>query len=103
MSNPSEREFNMAAPLHAENARTCPDCGGETAVTDSRPTVVHGFSTTKRRRQCSECDTRFTTVETTFRSLNSAVGLRKRLFVVRASLQGLLNEVNRVKLPEDAQ
>ena len=38
---------------------TCPVCGGETKVVDSRP-IEDG---TRRRRQCLECDHRFTTVE----------------------------------------
>ena len=38
---------------------TCPVCGADTKVIDSRP-IEDG---TRRRRQCLECDHRFTTVE----------------------------------------
>lgn len=38
----------------------CPHCGGDTGVTDSRPS---GNNTIRRRRRCRGCDLRFTTYE----------------------------------------
>lgn len=40
---------------------TCPVCGGETKVTDTRHPDCE---TVKRRRECLECGHRFTTTET---------------------------------------
>jgi transcriptional regulator NrdR family protein len=38
---------------------TCPVCGGDTHILDSRPSE----DSTKRRRECLECMYRFSTVE----------------------------------------
>lgn len=38
---------------------TCPECGGDTAVIDSRPKGAH----VERRRACLVCGCRFTTTE----------------------------------------
>lgn len=38
---------------------TCPICGGQTLIKDSRPDEDH----VKRRRECTECKHRFSTVE----------------------------------------
>jgi hypothetical protein len=38
----------------------CPECHDKTTVVDSRP----NGGTTMRRRECNECHSRFTTVET---------------------------------------
>ena len=38
---------------------TCPNCGGETHVVDSRTNE----DSTRRRRECVECKSRFSTVE----------------------------------------
>lgn len=38
---------------------TCPVCGGNTKITDSRGNV----ESVRRRRECRECGHRFTTIE----------------------------------------
>lgn len=38
---------------------TCPKCGGETCVIDSRPSE----DSVRRRRECLECGDRFNTME----------------------------------------
>jgi transcriptional regulator NrdR family protein len=38
---------------------TCPVCGGDTKVIDSRPSE----DSVQRRRKCLECDHRFNTIE----------------------------------------
>lgn len=38
---------------------TCPICGGETKITNSRPKCDHA----RRRRECLECGHRFSTIE----------------------------------------
>lgn len=38
---------------------TCPVCGGDTKVIDSRPSE----DSVQRRRKCLECDYRFNTIE----------------------------------------
>lgn len=41
--------------------QVCPKCGGETSVVDSRP-YLDGV---RRRRECKECEYRFSTLEYT--------------------------------------
>lgn len=38
---------------------TCPQCGGETHITNSRKSC----DSVRRRRECRECGYRFTTIE----------------------------------------
>ena len=45
---------------------TCPQCGGETRITNSRKTC----DTVRRRRECCECEFRFTTMEIELDLLN---------------------------------
>jgi transcriptional regulator NrdR family protein len=41
----------------------CPVCSGRLDIKDSRPTVVEGLATVRRRRHCRECKGRLTTYE----------------------------------------
>jgi transcriptional repressor NrdR len=44
----------------------CPNCGDNfSAVSDSRPGHIFDKVTVRRRRVCSNCDSRFTTYEVT--------------------------------------
>lgn len=44
--------------------QTCPKCGPvSTRTTDSRPSKILGIQSTRRRRTCPKCETRFTAYE----------------------------------------
>lgn len=98
MSNdrPSAEESLFNAPLHPDNALACPDCGIPTEVKDSRPRQPHGFSTTVRRRHCSGCDKRFTTLEVQMATYERLLGLPARLVLIRRTLNDLSDQINRI-------
>ena len=95
--NPAVESVLLDAPLSAENVLTCPNCGAPTDVKGSRPTLNYGFTSTRRRRHCTSCEHRFTTIEINVNSYERLTGIPARLNVVRASLNALLDHINRIK------
>lgn len=53
----------LASRPHPDNVRTCPDCGGSTTVHDTRWCNEFGWTTVRRRRDCSDCGQRTFTIE----------------------------------------
>ena len=41
----------------------CPTCNRKLRTLDTRPHLVYGFATVKRRRVCNKCDFKISTVE----------------------------------------
>ena len=41
----------------------CPNCKTKMTTVDSRPHLLYGFPTIRRRRKCLTCDFRISTVE----------------------------------------
>ena len=66
----------------------CPKCGGEMrAVIDSRPSVVVGAGTIRRRRSCAGCGDRMTTFEVSEHQL-----LRMKADIAKAMTESLMKE-----------
>lgn len=69
----------------------CPACGGRDArVTDSRARKIQGYEGALgkwRRRKCSDCGERFTTIEFLARDLSELKEDKKALQQVRAALE----------------
>lgn len=66
----------------------CPKCGGEMlAVVESRPAVVVGVGTIRRRRSCAECGDRMTTFEISEHRL-----LTMKTDIAKAMTESLMKE-----------
>ena len=95
----SAEEFFERAPISRDNALTCPSCGTPTNVVDSRPKVMHGFTTTWRRRACSGCDMRFNTLEVRMEYFETAVSVLSRLARIKNPIENRVYSAN--EFPED--
>ncbi len=99
----AEELFNDA-PICANNALTCPHCGLPTDVKDSRPALVYGFTTMRRRRACTSCSSRHTTIEITMVEYERLTMLPSQFAVFKNKLEEvvghadqLLDRVSRIR------
>lgn len=82
-------------PLLVSGKMVCPHCGGPLDfIKDSRPEILFGFKVVERRRQCSECKKRSTTVEMTEADMVSMskhfeVARQERIADLKAQIEAL--------------
>lgn len=92
----SAEEFITKAPVHASNALVCPHCGQPTDVKDSRPVIVDGFATTKRRRHCCACVHRFNTIEINLNEYEKLVTLPAQFATFKSELEEVIGHADRL-------
>lgn len=76
----------------------CPHCAGvATEVVDSRPGLVLGHVSVRRRRKCKACGLRFTTFEVAadlVRQADEAARLRRRLLRLLQEVEQDITDMN---------
>lgn len=72
-----------------DGGMTCPKCGGETGVYETRPTTFNRF---RRRRKCLDCGFRFTTYEEAKNKELDAEAIREKWI---AAINKAVEELNR--------
>jgi transcriptional regulator NrdR family protein len=76
------------------NNLTCPKCGGDTGVIDTRQ--PKNFNTIRRRRMCFRCSYRYSTYEVDDDTYNTLFGIAKNLGKIRTDVQYLLDRLNTI-------
>ena len=71
---------------------TCPKCGGDSGVIETRQ--PKNFNTIRRRRMCFWCGYRYSTYEVDADTYNTLFGIAKNLGKIRIDVQYLLDRLN---------
>ena len=74
------------------NNLSCPKCGGDTGVIDTRQ--PKNSNTIRRRRMCFRCNYRYSTFEIDADTYNTLLGIAKNIGKIRIDVQYLLDRLN---------